>query len=359
MHGDHVKLYIPGPIEVSGDTFQAMSAPMIGHRSKDFVALYEKIHPHLQSLFGTTRPVYLSTSSAWGVMEAAIRNLVEKKVLNCCGGAFSDKWLDVSLRCGKQAEALQVEWGTPIDPVAVEQILATGEFDVVTLVHNETSTGVQNPLAEIAAVVRKFPDVLLVVDIVSSFSAVPIAAEKLGIDVLLAGSQKALALPPGLSLFTVSEQAMERAANIHDRGYYFDFLEFEKNAQKMMTPSTPCISLIYGLAWKLEQIHDEGPEKRYARHERLNSMVHDWVDSHGFKHFAPEGYRSKTLTCVDNNRGIDLPAWIQAMRERHSLMINGGYGKIKGKTFRISNMGDETDETISSMLDALSDTLPN
>ena len=358
MNGEHVKLYIPGPIEVSDDTFRAMSAPMIGHRSNDFVELYQKIHPVLQSLFGTNRPVFLSTSSAWGVMEASIRNLAVKKVLNCCGGAFSDKWLDVSLRCGKEAEALQVEWGCPINPVAIEQKLSTGEFDVVTLVHNETSTGVQNPLVEIAAVLKKFPDVLLVVDSVSSFSAVPIAVDELGIDVLLTGSQKALALPPGLSLFTVSEKALTRAAEIHDRGYYFDFLEFEKNAQKFMTPSTPCISLIYGLAWKLEQINAEGPAARYSRHEKLNSMVHHWVEENGFEHFAPEGYRSKTLTCVSNSRDIDIPAWIRKMRERHSLVINGGYGKIKGKTFRISNMGDETEETITSMLEALSDTLP-
>ncbi|MCP4848188.1 MAG: alanine--glyoxylate aminotransferase family protein [Verrucomicrobiaceae bacterium] len=331
---------------------------MIGHRSSDFADLYQQAHPHLQSLFGTKRPVYLSTSSAWGVMEASIRNLTAKKVLNCCGGAFSDKWLDVSLRCGKSAEALQVDWGRPIDPVALEEKISTGEFDVVTVVHNETSTGVQNPLTEIAGVLKKFPEVLLVVDTVSSFSAVPLCVDELEIDVLLTGSQKALALPPGLSLFTVSEKALARAAEIKDRGYYFDFLEFEKNAQKFMTPSTPCISLIHGLVWKLKQIHDEGPIERFSRHEKLNSMVHQWVESHGFEHFAPDGFRSKTLTCVSNNLDIDIPAWISEMRKRHSLIINGGYGKIKGKTFRISNMGDETEESISAMLNALSDTLP-
>ena len=359
MNGDHVKLYIPGPIEVSEETYKAMSAPMIGHRSKDFVNLYEQIQPMLQSLCGTKQPVFLSTSSAWGVMEASIRNLVSKKVLNCCCGAFSDKWLDVSIRCGKQAESLQVEWGQPIDPAALEQKLSTGDFDTVTLVHNETSTGVANPLSELAAVVKKFPEVILVVDTVSSFSAVPISVDDLGIDVLLTGSQKALALPPGLSLFTVSEKAMARASEMPDRGYYFDFLEFEKNALKSMTPSTPCISLLHGLAWRLEQIRSEGETNRYARHEKLNAMVHKWVKDNGFEHFAPEGYRSKTLTCVLNNREIDVPGWIRSMREKHSLVINGGYGKIKGKTFRISNMGDETEESISAMLEVLSDTLPN
>ena len=331
---------------------------MIGHRGNNFVKLYEDIHPKLQTLFGTEGPVYLSTSSAWGVMEAAVRNLTQKKVLNCCNGAFSDKWLNVSERCGLEAEALSAEWGSPISPSSLNEALSKGEFDLVTLVHNETSTGVMNPLNEIAEVVSQYPDVLLVVDTVSSFSATPINTTENGIDVVLTGSQKALALPPGLALFTVSEKALERAKSTPNRGYYFDFLEFQKNWEKMMTPSTPCISLLYGLQHQLNKIFNEGLEERYARHIELNSMVHDWVEEHNFEHFAPEGYRSKSLTCVANNLNIDVPAWISSMREKHSLIINGGYGKIKGTTFRISNMGDETKESISSMLDAITDTLP-
>ena len=359
MSQDHIRLYIPGPVEVSEKTFQAMTHPMIGHRSGDFAALYERIQPRLQELASTSAPVFLSTSSAWGVMEAAIRNLVSKKVLNCCGGAFSDKWYDVALRCGKQAEALQVEWGEAIDPQAVDAKLATGEFDVVTLVHNETSTGVMNPLEEIAAVAKKYPDVLLVVDTVSSFSATPTPVDELGIDVLLAGCQKALAMPPGLTVFTASDAAMQRAATMDDRGYYFDFLEFKKNQEKHMTPSTPCISLIYALESKLDDIFTEGLEARYQRHLTTNAMVHEWIEKNGFEHFAPEGRRSVTLTCAANSREIDLGKWNSLLKSEHSLMINGGYGKIKGKTLRISNMGDETEETIASMLAALDATLPN
>ncbi len=201
-----------------------MAAPMIGHRSKDFQNLYAEMQPRLQELFGTTRPVFLSTSSAWGVMEGALRNLAAKKVLCCCSGAFSDKWVDVARRCGKEAEALQYEWGVPVDPADIEAKLATGEFDVVTFIHNETSTGVMNPLDGVAAAVRKFEGVMLVVDTVSSFSVVPTPTDELGVDVMLTGSQKALALPPGLALFSVSEAAMAKAETIQDRGYYFDFL---------------------------------------------------------------------------------------------------------------------------------------
>jgi len=355
---DHVKLFIPGPIEVSPDTFQAMTQPMIGHRSGDFAKLYERMMPMLQSLFGTERPVFLSTSSAWGVMEAAVNNLVKRKVLNCCCGAFSDKWYDVSQRNGLAADQLQVEWGQPILPELLREKLATGQYDVVTLVHNETSTGVMNPLAELAAVVHEFDDVLLVVDTVSSFSTVPTEMDKLGIDVLLTGTQKALALPPGLALFAVSQRALERAATVENRGYYFDFFEFEKNAENFMTPSTPCISLIYGLEHQLNKIFKEGLEARFARHAKLNAMVHAWAEKHGVEHFAPEGYRSMALTTFANSENLDLDAWNKRLKNEHQLMINMGYGKIKGKTFRISNMGDETEETIAELIDALDATYP-
>ncbi len=354
----HTKLFIPGPVEVSQKTFAAFCKPMIGHRSNDFKALYGAIQPQLQALFGTAQPVFLSTSSAWGVMEGAIRNLVAKKVLNCMCGAFSDKWLDVSRRCGKQAEGLQVEWGQPVPPEALDAKLASGEFDTVTLIHNETSTGVMNSLPELCAVVRKYPDVLLIVDSVSSFSVVPIPMDELGIDVLLTGSQKALALPPGLALFSVSERAFARAATMADRGYYFDFLEFRKNQADNMTPSTPCISHIYALQSKLEEIFAEGVEARHARHAKLNAMVHDWVERNGFEFFAPEGFRSRSLTCVRNSREIDVAAFNAKLKERHHAVIDGGYGKIKGKTFRISNMGDETQESIGQLLGWLDDCLP-
>src|SRR5258705_8302002 len=170
----HVKLHIPGPVEVSERTFKALASPMIGHRGQGFKDLYTKMQPQLQTLLATKQLVYLSTSSAWGVMEGAIRNLVSKKVLNCMCGAFSDKWLDVSKRCGKQAEALQVPWGSPIRAADVAQKLATGQFDAVTVIHNETSTGVMSPLAEIAALKKKYPDVMFIVDAVSSMSAVPL-----------------------------------------------------------------------------------------------------------------------------------------------------------------------------------------
>jgi aspartate aminotransferase-like enzyme len=353
----HDKLFIPGPVEVSEKTLAAFSRPMIGHRGEAFKNLYREIHPRLQELFETKQPIFLSTSSAWGVMEAAIRNIVRERVLCCMCGAFSDKWLDVARRCGKEAEALQVEWGKHIDQKALDHELASGRFDAVTLIHNETSTGVINPLPEICCTLAKYPDVALILDTVSSFSAVPIAMDALGIDVMLTGAQKALALPPGFALFSVSEKAFARAEKQKDRGYYFDFLEFKKQQSEFMTPSTPSIGHIFALQSKLEDIFNETLPARFARHALTNSLVHDWVRRRGFEFFAEENFRSPTLTCVKNKRDIDVPKLVRDLREKHHLVIDGGYGKIKGKTFRLSNMGDETEETVAHLLACLDNCL--
>ncbi len=347
------KLFIPGPIAVSDKTLRAMAQPMIGHRSTEFVALYNSMQPQLQALCYTQDPVYLATSSAWGVMEGALRNVVKKKVLVCMNGAFSDKWYDVAIRCGKQATALKFEWGQPVDPEAVRRELATGAYDALTLIHNETSCGCMSDLPAIMAVVRQFPDVIAIVDTVSSLSAMPIKKDELGIDVLVAGSQKALAMPPGLAFLSVSKKALDRAATMTDRGYYFDFVEFQKNHEAGMTPSTPVISLFYALRSKLDDIAAEGLEVRYARHVRLNKTVREFVFSKGFKLFPKEGHGSVTLNCFANTQNIDLAVLNKILKSKHHLVIDGGYGKLKGKTFRISNMGDETDETIAAMLASL------
>jgi aspartate aminotransferase-like enzyme len=357
----HVKLHIPGPVQVSEKTFRAFCQPMIGHRGQGFKDLVARIQPQLQTLLGTKQLVFLSTSSAWGVMEGAIRNLVAKKVLNCMCGAFSDKWLDVSRRCGKDAEGLQVPWGSPVRAEAIDAKLATGQFDALTLIHNETSTGVMSPLAEIAALKAKYPDVMFIVDCVSSLTAVPVPFDSLGVDVVLAGTQKAFALPPGLSVFVCSPAALAKAAGARDRGYYFDFVEFQKNAEQSMTPSTPSIGHVYALASKLEDIFAEGIEARYARHARLAQMTRDWAARHGFTTFPDAGFESRTLTCVNNGakpggRVVDVPQLQKLVKDR-GFLIDGGYGKIKGTTFRLSNMGDETEATMNALYGALDEAL--
>lgn len=357
----HVKLHIPGPVEVSEKTFRAFCSPMIGHRGQGFKDLYAGIQPQLQQLFYTNQLVYLSTSSAWGVMEGAIRNLVSKKVLCCMCGAFSDKWLDVAQRCGKPAEGLKAEWGSPIRPEQVDAKLASGEFDALTFIHNETSTGVMSPLDAVAALKKKYPDVMFIVDAVSSLTATAIQFDALGIDVLLAGTQKAFAMPPGLTVFTCSAAAHERAAKQKDRGYYFDITEFQKNAEGNMTPSTPSIGHVFALASKLEEIFAEGLPARYLRHATLAQLTRKWAEKHGFTLFPEHGFESVTLTCVNNGakpggRTVDVAKFQKLVKDR-GFLIDGGYGKIKGTSFRISNMGDETESSMKLLYDALDEAM--
>src|SRR5665213_3603771 len=353
----HVKLHIPGPVEVSPKTFQAFCSPMIGHRGQGFKDLYGKIQPQLQQLLSTKQLVYLSTSSAWGVMEGAMRNLVQKRVLNCMCGAFSDKWFDVAKRCGKEAEALQVPWGSPIRAEQVEAKLASGQFDALTLIHNETSTGVMSPLAEIAALKKKYPAVMFIIDAVSSMTAVKLDFDALGIDVLLAGTQKAFAMPPGLAVFVCSPAALAKAVTAKDRGYYFDFVEFQKNSEQNMTPSTPSIGHVFALSSKLDDFFTEGLDARYARHLKLAEATRAWAARHGFNLYPEKGFESVTLTCVNNgakpgSRTVDA-AKLQKLTKDQGFLIDGGYGKIKGLTFRISNMGDETEATMNQLFAAL------
>ena len=336
---------------------------MIGHRSQAFKDLYAGIQPQLQALLSTKQLVFLSTSSAWGIMEGAIRNLVSKKVLNCMCGAFSDKWFDVAQRCGLQAEGLQAPWGSPIRAEAIDKKLATGQFDALTLIHNETSTGVMSPLEEIAALKQKYPEVMFIVDAVSSMTAVKLEFDRLGIDVLLAGTQKAFALPPGFAVFVCSPAALDKAATQNNRGYYFDLCEFQKNAENSMTPSTPSISHVYALASKLDDIFAEGLEARYARHATLAQMSRDWAARHNFTLFPDPGFESNSLTCINNGakpggRTVDV-AKLQSLVKQHGILIDGGYGKLKGKTFRLSNMGDETQESMNRLFSALDDSLGN
>jgi len=333
------KLFIPGPVEIAPEILQAMAKPMIGHRMKEYAILHGRVKSNLKKLMFTESRVFLATSSAFGVMEGAVRNLVGKRCANFCNGAFSDKWHDVTLRCGKQADPFKVEWGKPITPELVDQALSTGKYDSITLIHNETSTGVMSPLAEIAEVLCRYPDVVSIIDTVSSMSAMKIPLDDLGIDCCIFGVQKAFALPPGLAVFTASEKALERAKTIDGRGYYFDFLEFAANDEKDNTPSTPCISQIYALDLQLERMIAEGFEHRWARHKEMAMFVREWVQDRGYGLFPDKHYRSLTLTCATNTRNTDLARLKNGLADR-GYAFDDGYGKIKGKTFRIAHMGD-------------------
>ena len=344
----HKRLFIPGPTEVRSENLAALAKPQIGHRGDEFKDLYTRVVPKLQRLLETKDPVFLFTCSSTGVWEAAIRNTVASRVLCCMQGAFSDRWLKVAETNGKEATPLKVEWGRAITAQMIDKELATGRFDAITVVHNETSTGVMNRMDEIAAVMRKYPDVMFLVDAVSSMAGVRIPVDEWRIDVCLAGLQKAFALPAGLTVASVSGRALEKARTVKNRGYYFDFLDMLKYSERGQTPATPAIPQIHALDAQLDDILAETPQRRFERHEALAAIVRDWARKH-FALFAEEGFLSPTLTCIANKRGISVGALNKELGKQW-LALSNGYGDLKEKTFRIAHMGDTQEWEIRGLL---------
>ncbi|NLH06337.1 MAG: alanine--glyoxylate aminotransferase family protein [Chloroflexi bacterium] len=356
---DHVYLVLPGPVEVRREILDAQARWMIGHRTPDFAELFASIQSKLKQAFLTENRVYVSGSSGSGLWEGAIRNSVrdDRAVLHLVGGAFSERWADVSRANGKRVEVISVDWGRAITPELVEDALKQGEYDAVCLVHNETSTGVVNPVREIGEVVRRYEGTLFLVDTVSGFLGAELRVDEWGIDVALTSSQKAFALPPGLAFAAVSDRVLERAREIEHRGFYFDFLQLEKQLQRNNTPSTPPVSLMFAADAQLSAVMEEGLENRWARHTRMRDMTIQWALERGFNLFAEEGYRSPTVTTIANTRGIDVSAMAAFMLEQKGLAMDKGYGKLKGQTFRIPHMGDMQPETLREVLAGLDEFL--
>ena len=352
----HKDLFIPGPTEVMPEVLQAMATPQIGHRSKDFVALYERVMPKLKKVLYTEQSVFLFPSSSTGAMEAAVRNCSSKKILSCVVGAFSDRWNKIAIANGKEADRLEIEWGKAMKPEMIDKALSTGKYDAVTFVHNETSTGVMSPIEEVAAVMKKYPDVMFLVDAVSSMSGYKLETDKLGTDVCLAGVQKCWALPSGLTIVTVSNKALEKAKTVENRGYYFDFLDYLKyDSERHQTPSTPAISHIFALDVQLDRFLTEGIENRFKRHSEMAKIVREWAKKH-FALFAESGYESETLTTIKNTREISVADLNKELGNR-GYQISNRYGKLKEKTFRIAHMGDHTVADIKKLLGVIDEIL--
>jgi len=348
------RMFVPGPVDVEPQVLAAQTRPMLPHRSQEFETLYREVSQKARQLFFTSQRVYLTASSGSGWQEAAVRNLANRSVLACVNGAFARRWYEVALANGKQAEALETEWHRPIEPGQVAEALRMRHYEILTVVHNETSTGLENPVREIAEAARSAsPDTLICVDAVSSLGGVKIEMDAWGLDLVLTSSQKCLALPPGLALAAVSERALERAAAVENRGWYFDLLLLEKHRLKDSTPATPALSLIYALQVQLERILTEGLEARFARHQAMAERVQAWALAHGLELFAPEGYRSRTVTTIANTRGLEVAA-LNAYLLRQGMRIANGYGPLKGKTFRIAHMGDTQMTHIEDLLAAMS-----
>jgi aspartate aminotransferase-like enzyme len=350
-------LFVPGPVDVDPEVLDAQTQAMIPHRSAEFEEIFHRAESKARKVFYTANRVFITASSGTGLQEAAIRNFANLRVLNCTNGAFGNRWHDVAKSNGKQADKLDVPWGEPVTPELVAQALKGQDYEILTVVHNETSTGLQNPVGEIAAAVHDVsPETLICVDAVSSLSGAKIETDAWGLDFVLTSSQKALAIPPGLGLAATSDQALARAESVDNRGWYFDLVRMEKHRTRNSTPATPATSLINALDFQLDRILEEGIEARFDRHAAMAARVHAWALERGFGLFAAEGYRSNTVTTVANTREVnfaDLNAFLMA----RDMRLANGYGALKGKTFRIAHMGELTLNDIEVLLAAMDEFL--
>jgi aspartate aminotransferase-like enzyme len=276
-------------------------------------------------------------------------------------GAFSKRFADIGRSCGLEVEELEIPWGEAHDPERVQERLAAGPFDAVTMAHSETSTGVLNDVRALAAVVHEHEDTLVVVDSVSGFAATELRPDDWGLDFLLTGSQKAFALPPGLSFGVASERMMERSKVAPHRGYYFDLQLHASSFAKGQSPTTPAMSVLFALEVQLERMRAEGMAARWARHQVMAEMTWAWVEdmrAQGIpiEVFARAGHRSPAVSAIRVPEGTTGPEVCAAVAER-GWLVGGGYGKLKESIFRIGHMGDHTPQQLQGLLDVLSDIL--
>jgi predicted phosphoserine aminotransferase len=349
-------LFIPGPTDVAPEILAAQTHRMIGHRSPACSELFARIQSRLRQVFQTDHRVYITASSGSGLQEASLRNTVRHRALVCVGGAFAERWFDIAIANGLEADRLDVPWGQPHDAARVAEAVSRRTYDAVAIVHNESSTGVENPVGEIAEAVRQAsPDTLILVDAVSSAGGVDIPTDVWRLDIVLTSSQKCFALPPGLAFAAVSDRTLERATAVPHRGWYFDFLLLERYLQQSNTPATPAISLLFALDAQLDRILSEGLEARFARHRRMAEITQAWALDR-LNLLAPAGCRSKTVTTVLSDGKVDVTA-LSAHLAAHGKAIATGYGLLRDRTFRIGHMGEIQPGDVEQLIALIDDFL--
>lgn len=351
------KLFIPGPIDVSQDVLNCMATQVIGHRSEESSKLQEEISLKLQKVLYTNSTILLSTSSGTGLMEGSIRSCTSKRAAVFSCGSFGDRWYKIGVSNMVPVDLFKVELGQAISPEMVDKVLSTGKYDLITITHNETSTGIRNPIEAIGEVIKKYDDVIYCVDAVSSAGGMKIEVDKIGIDICITSVQKALGLPPGMAICTFSKKAVQRAKTVPYRGTYFDLLSIYKYIvdKNYQYPSTPSLSHMFALNFQLDQILKEGLDNRFLRHENMAKTVRNWAEDH-FQIFTNKNYLSNTLTVIENTKKISISKLNEKLIDR-GFEIANGYGELKEKTFRISHMGDYTVEDVVDLLNNINEIL--
>ena len=346
--------FLPGPTEVHPDVLAAMTRPMIPHRGKKFEELFAASQPGLRALFRTSRPVYVSTSSATGLMEAGVRNAPAGAVLALVNGQFSARFASIARACGREVDVIDAPWGESFDPDVVARQLASRRYAVMTVVHSETSTGALTDVRTMNALAKRHGAVCLI-DSVTGIGAAPLEFDAWELDYVLTGSQKGMALPPGLAFVTTSESYLKGAAQAEQRGLYFDLIEFDKFAAKNQTPNTPAISLLYALEVQMGRMMQEGIEARWTRHEQMRAATEKWVAECAqrlgiaMRLLAPEGKRSPSVSTIVLPADLPAKKLVPAVEAR-GYVIGGGLGPLVESTYRIGHMGDHTLEGLGRCL---------
>jgi aspartate aminotransferase-like enzyme len=346
--------FVPGPTEIRPEILEQLTRPMMIHRGREFEAMFARIEAGLRDVLLTARPVYVGATSATGFMEMAIRNLPDGEILALVNGGFSERFALVAESCGRTVRRIVVPWGAAFDLDIVEETLKSGKTVAITVAHSETSTGVLTNPRPIAELAHQY-GAMAVVDSVSGAGGASLMTDAWQLDFLLTGSQKALALPAGLSFAVASPEYIERARTVKHRGFYFDVLQYDDFAAKNQTPSTPATSLLYALETQMGDIGREGIERRWERHEQMQDLTLNWV--HGFSErrgvdlrvVAPEGSRSPTVTVIALPDGLTGPEVVEAVRAR-GITIGSGYGQLRNTTVRIGHMGDHTVDGVQRCL---------
>jgi aspartate aminotransferase-like enzyme len=353
--------FLPGPTEVREEVMAAMMRPMIPHRGPEFEQLFERLQQGLRPVFKTERPVYISSSSATGMMEAAIRCAPPGRILCLVNGAFSERFAHIASMCGRDVDRYDVAWGQIHTIPQLEERLSIRKYSAITVVHSETSTGALNDVRAVSDCAHR-RGIFCLIDSVSGLAGAELHFDEWNLDYVLTGSQKALALPPGLSFAVASSAYVDQANGTHGRGVYFDLVELDAYARRNQTPSTPALSLLYALEVQLQSIAAEGLEARWARHRAMATRTQEWItkisDETGKRlvNIAPLGFQSPTVSAI--RLPADLPAdGFTAAVAKRGIVVGTGYGKLKPSTFRIGHMGDHNVETVERCLAACSSVL--
>jgi len=353
--------FLPGPTEVRQEILAGMMQPMIAHRGSAFEQLFERLQRGLRPLFMTERPVYVNSSSATGMMESAIRCAPVGRMLCLVNGAFSERFAHIASMCARDVDRYEVAWGQIHTIPQLDERLSMRKYAAITVVHSETSTGALNDVRAISDCAHRHGAVCLV-DSVSGFAGAELRFDEWKLDYVLTGSQKGLALPPGLSFAVASPSFVDQANAASARGVYFDLVELDAYARRNQTPSTPALSLFYALELQLKSIAAEGIEARWTRHKAMAARTQEWLgkiaDETGKRvaNIAPLGSQSPTVSTIKLPTDITGEVFTAAVAKK-GIVVGSGYGKLKSSTFRIGHMGDHTLETLERCLSACSSVL--